>query len=101
MIIPLTSLSIVFLKVVYARYEVTTALPIEYGTLHFWQIMAGLLFFEEYRAMSPIQYVICFLGLTVVLIGVGLSSSSCTGEAPASPSTGEKGNTQTVATDET
>jgi len=67
-------LSMVYIKLVYARYEATTALPVEYGTLHFCQILSGMLFFEEYKAMDSTQFLLTFVGLSVVLFGVALSS---------------------------
>lgn len=84
-VVVLTVTSAAFLKVVYGRYEASTALPIEYGTVHFAQILAGVLFFEEYKAMAVEQFLLAALGLSVVLFGVGLSSEVHRRQAGSGP----------------
>lgn len=41
LVVFLSTLSMVFLKLVYARYEATVALPIEYGSVHTAQILGN------------------------------------------------------------
>lgn len=70
-------LTVVWLKIVYTRYEVTVGLPIEYGTLQAFSYLAGIFFFGEYKTMDqPWMWVSGFSGLTIIVCGVALSSLS-------------------------
>ena len=66
--------TVIWLKVVYTRFELTLGLPIEYGTVHVGSVLGGLIFYKESQALVAHQLVIIFLGLVIVLLGVALSS---------------------------
>ena len=66
--------TVLWLKIVYTRYETTTAMPVEYGTLHLGVLLGGIIFYQEHRIMEAWQFVSASVGLTVVLIGVYISS---------------------------
>ena len=55
-------------------YEVTSALPIEYGVLNAAAVVAGVIFYAEHRYMAAWQVACSFLGVVVVLAGVALSA---------------------------
>lgn len=70
--IPLT---IIWLKIVYTRFEISTGIPIEYGTLFVANNICGLMFFQEFKYldkgwMKPVT----FIGLVIVIFGVAVSS---------------------------
>ena len=67
-------MTVIWLKIVYTRYETTEALPIEYGTVHACSVLAGFLFFRERDYMDAQMRIMTFIGLAVVIVGVGLSS---------------------------
>ena len=67
-------MTVVWLKIVYTRYETTTALPIEYGTVHACSVLCGFVFFREYAYMTAGQVVAAMLGLAIVMCGVAVSS---------------------------
>lgn len=69
-------LTVGWLKIVYTRYETTTALPIEYGTVHFFAVLGGMFFFRELEYMSTEQVAFSFGGLAVLLVGVAVSACS-------------------------
>jgi len=70
-------LTVIWLKIVYTRYEVTTGLPIEYGTLQAFAYLAGIFFFGEYKTMTETwMWVSGFSGLVIIVCGVGVSSMS-------------------------
>merc|ERR1712100_26436 len=66
--------TVLWLKIVYTRYETTTAMPIEYGTLHLGVIIGGIVFFQEHKQMEAWQFMSAVVGLSFVLIGVFVSS---------------------------
>jgi len=74
-----TVASLAFLKMIYARYETTRALPIEYGTVHLCQLLSGVFYYREFESMSKIQFILAFSGLGIVLCGVIISSAGATG----------------------
>jgi hypothetical protein len=63
-----------WIKIVFTRYEVTRALPIEYGTLNTCVVLSGVIFYREHVYMEGYQLACCFAGLVVVLVGVGMSA---------------------------
>jgi len=67
-------MTIIWLKIVYTRYETTEALPIEYGTVHACSVLAGFVFFRERDYMTAQMTMMTFIGLAIVILGVGLSS---------------------------
>ena len=67
-------LTVVWLKIVYTRFETTTGLPIEYGTVHCCSVLGGLYFYEEADYMLTGQFTLCFGGLAFVVMGVAISA---------------------------
>jgi len=61
-----------WLRVVFARYETTHALPIEYGTVNVCSVCSGLIFYRESQYMENWQVTVNVVGLFVILIGIGL-----------------------------
>ena len=79
-----------WLKIVFTRHEVTRALPIEYGFLNTVAVLAGVVFYREHQYMETWQLATCFTGLSIVLVGVGISAmtslpSCSTKSAPVHP----------------
>jgi hypothetical protein len=58
-----------WLKVVFARYQTTLAIPIEYSTLNFFSVVGGLLFFQEAEYMEPWQLEFVLIGCSVMTVG--------------------------------
>ena len=71
--------SLVLMPIIYRRYEVSTALPIEYGAVNAGTVMVGLLFYDEHQFMRPWQVALQILGCVVILAGLGIGRI----EAPA------------------
>ena len=65
--------TVIWLKIVFTRYETTTALPIEYGTVCACSVLSGLLFYDEIKSMHGWQVVLCIVAVFVVLSGVAVS----------------------------
>ena len=65
--------TVLWLKIVFTRYETTTALPVEYGDVNACSVLSGLLFYREFQFMSAGQLTASLGGLVVVIIGVGVS----------------------------
>ena len=63
-------LTVVWLQVVYTRFETTRGLPIEYGTVHICSILGGLTLYEEATFMDSGQMALTVVGLLFVLGGV-------------------------------
>jgi len=59
-----------WLRVVFARYETTKALPIEYGMVNVMQVLSGLVFFREDQYYKTWQLILLFIGVFVILCGV-------------------------------
>ena len=69
--------TVVWLKIVYTRCEVTSGLPIEYDTLQAFSYLAGIFFYAEYKSMDEAWMFVCgFSGLLVIIVGVTISSMS-------------------------
>ena len=67
-------LTVIWLKIVYTRFETTTGLPIEYGTFHVASVLGGMLFYQEITFMAKWQIVIAFVGLAILIYGVVVST---------------------------
>jgi len=61
-----------WLKTVFGRYEVTKALPIEYGAVNIASMCSGLLFFQEHRYLKSWQLSVVLSGLGVILVGLAV-----------------------------
>ena len=65
--------TVVWLKIVFTRYETTKALPVEYGTVAACSVLSGLLFYREFDYMSAGNLALSLVGLFTVIAGVGVS----------------------------
>ena len=65
-----------WMRKVYSRYEVTVALPIEYGALNAANVCTGLLFFSEHRMMDDWQLALVVIGCVIILCGIGIGMLS-------------------------
>jgi len=72
-----------WMRKVFARYEVTVALPIEYGALNFANVCTGLLFFSEHQMMEGWQLALVIVGAVLVLTGIGIGMIECAPTKPA------------------
>merc|ERR1711871_802753 len=45
-------LTVLWLRIVYTRYETTRGLPIEYGTVHIGSVLGGLFLYQETTYMN-------------------------------------------------
>lgn len=63
-----------WLRVVFARYETTIALPIEYGTVNACSVCSGLIFYGEQEYMEGWQLALNVAGLLIILVGIGVGS---------------------------
>ena len=59
-----------WMRKVFRRYEVTTALPVEYGALNVANVGTGLLFYAEYEYMTQGEVGLILVGLLVILVGI-------------------------------
>ena len=60
------------MPIVYKRYEVSVALPFEYGALNACTVLSGLLFYDEHLAMQPYELALQIAGTAVILLGIAL-----------------------------
>ena len=65
-------MSIVYMRIAFARYPTTVALPIEYGALNAGNVCVGLLFYQEHRFMDSTQLALALSGTAVILIGIAV-----------------------------
>lgn len=61
-----------YLHVVFRRYETTHALPIEYGTVTFFSVCSGLIFYGESRYMNNWQLALTIVGALIITVGISL-----------------------------
>lgn len=64
----------VYMRYVFQRFEVTRALPVEYGTLNVANVLSGLLFFDESAKMEDYQLYLLIAGAVIVVLGLAISS---------------------------
>lgn len=64
--------SIIFMRIAFARYPTTVALPIEYGALNAGNVCVGLLFYQEHRFMDATQLALALSGTAVILTGIAV-----------------------------
>ena len=69
------------MPLVYRRYEVSVALPVEYGAVNLGAVLVGLLFFDEYYWMAPWQLALQLVGCALILAGIAVQQPCRT--APA------------------
>jgi len=63
-----------WLKVVFARYETTSALPVEYGMVNLVSVCSGLIFYNESKYMEAWQLLCSISGVALVLLGIQCST---------------------------
>ena len=61
-----------WMRKVFGRFEVTVALPIEYGTLGFANVLTGLLFYGEHLTAKPWQLGMIIAGCSVIILGIAV-----------------------------
>jgi len=64
--------TLLWLNVVFRRFETTQALPIEYGAVQVCAVCSGLIFFDEAATMDDWQLVMCIAGAIVILVGIAI-----------------------------
>uniref|UniRef100_A0A7S4F4V2 Magnesium transporter n=1 Tax=Chrysotila carterae TaxID=13221 RepID=A0A7S4F4V2_CHRCT len=74
-------------KVVFQRYEVTVALPIEYGAVNVCAICSGLIFFNEAAYFNSWQLPLMISGGCIIMLGIGISRVHCGGAQALKTST--------------
>ena len=70
--------TVVWLRYVYKRYEVTVALPVEYGACAAADVVSGLIFFQEYREFEGWRILFILGGCLAVLVGIQIGRMNCT-----------------------
>ena len=70
--------SLIWMPVVYRRYEVSVALPFEYGALNLCTVLSGLLFFDEHKYMATWQLALQIAGASVILLGIAIGNIPAT-----------------------
>merc|ERR1712072_1471919 len=64
------------MRVVFQRFEVTLALPIEYGTLNMGNVASGILFYDEVDRMESWQLALLLLGAAIIGCDILISRKS-------------------------
>ena len=64
-----------WLRVVFARYETTHALPVEYGTVSTISVLGFLIFFREGQYVTAEQGAAIAGGIALIVLGCGLIGS--------------------------
>jgi len=62
-----------WMRVVYQRYEVTRALPIEYGACAVADFASGLIFFDEVSYMKRWGVAVSITGMVIIVGGIALT----------------------------
>jgi len=67
-----------WLQTVFRRYDVTQALPIEYGAVMVTDTLSSFLYYKEGTYMSNTQTILVIIGMCVVVIGIAVGRSDPT-----------------------
>merc|ERR1712079_663358 len=67
-----------WLQTVFRRYDVTQALPIEYGAVMVCDTLSAFLYYKEGSYMSNTQTILVIVGMIVVVIGIAVGRSDPT-----------------------
>lgn len=59
-----------WLQNVFRRYDVTLALPIEYGAVMACDALSAIIFYREYKYMENWQFTLVITGVVVVILGI-------------------------------
>lgn len=68
--------TVLYMRVVFQRFEVTLALPIEYGTLNMANVASGILFYDEVDRMESWELALLLLGAATIGFGIFISRKS-------------------------
>eukprot|EP00471_Norrisiella_sphaerica_P003771 CAMPEP_0184492720 /NCGR_PEP_ID=MMETSP0113_2-20130426/24082_1 /TAXON_ID=91329 /ORGANISM="Norrisiella sphaerica, Strain BC52" /LENGTH=433 /DNA_ID=CAMNT_0026877675 /DNA_START=396 /DNA_END=1697 /DNA_ORIENTATION=+ len=71
-------LTLLWLKIVYARYQTICALPIQFGTVNVIAVLNGFVIFEEHKYMEPWQVGVVIVGLFTILAGIEMGRREVT-----------------------
>ena len=89
-----------WLRRVFARYETTQALPVEYGAVNAVGVCSGLIFYREANRMAPWQLLVTLVGVLAILTGIGIGrieSGDDTAAAAAAPAAAAPAAAATIA----
>ncbi|KAG8469794.1 hypothetical protein KFE25_006249 [Diacronema lutheri] len=75
--------TVIWLRIVFKRFAVTSALPIEYGAASAADVASGLLFFQEYKSFALWRYPLIVGGVALCLVGIQVGRMAAD-KAPAS-----------------
>jgi hypothetical protein len=79
--------TVVWLRIVFKRFDVTSALPVEYGAASAADVVSGLLFFREADYYEGWRYALIVGGVVLCLAGIGRmhggGAQADDGQAPA------------------
>ena len=69
--------SLLWMPVVYKRFEVSVALPVEYGAVNFGAVAVALGFYDEHLYMESWQLALQLVGCALILLGIGIGQAGC------------------------
>ena len=61
----------------YKRFEVSVALPVEYGSVNFGAVAVALGFYDEHLYMESWQLALQLVGCALILVGIGVGHAEC------------------------
>jgi len=59
-----------WLQTVFRRYDVTQALPIEYGAVMACDALSAIIFYKEDKYMEDWQFALILAGVSVIILGI-------------------------------
>merc|ERR1719285_497067 len=59
-----------WLRTVFRRYDVTQALPIEYGAVVACDTLSAIIFYDEFMYMEDWQIIVTLIGVIVIIVGI-------------------------------
>ena len=69
--------SLALMPIVYKRFEVSVALPVEYGAVNFGAVAVALGFYDEHLYMESWQLALQLVGCALILVGIGVGQIQC------------------------
>ena len=75
------------MPIVYKRFEVSVALPVEYGAVNFGAVAVALGFYDEHLYMESWQLALQLVGCALILVGIGVGQIQCVRDVRESPKT--------------
>ena len=79
--------SLALMPIVYKRFEVSVALPVEYGAVNFGAVAVALGFYDEHLYMESWQLALQLVGCALILVGIGVGQVQCGRGSEPSPKT--------------